>query len=378
MKLLALADHHFREGPRFAECIRVHEWIAELVERERPDVVVSAGDVYDRCNSPNTPTERAAVADWLQRISDVAPVVLVRGNHDFPGELPLRSRRRARHSVIVEEGAAVHRVRGVAIACVAWPQRARLAAALNGGSQAVDQTGHDMLCNVLRGLGAQMAQHDGPRILVGHLQCDGAKTSTGQELIGGAITVGLDDLALAGADCTLLGHIHLPQDFNSRRTVQYVGSPYHHTFGEPEAKRVVIAEVERGLCSLRSVETPATPMVLIDEHWNGSLLVGNTDPPDDGRGCDIRLRYHCAPDQRDAAKRAAHELAAQWLEAGHVAVKVEPVIETQTTARLPEISAAPSLAEKLQLKWQTEGFDPGERRCELLKKLGELEESHAA
>lgn len=377
MRLLALADHHFREGPRFVECCRIHDWIAELVERERPDVVVSAGDIYDRCNSPNTPTERAAVADWLQRVSEVAPVVIVRGNHDFPGELPLRARRRSRHSVIVEEGAAVHRIGGLAIACVAWPQRQRLAAAIGEGGEALNQTGHELLCHVLLGLAAQLEDHPGPTVLAGHLQCDGAKTSTGQELIGGAITVGLTDLDLVGAHFNVLGHIHLPQQLNL--VTCYPGSPYHHTFGEPETKSVVLAEVTVDGCEWRTIETPATPMVLIDAYWNGEVLqhLGNDPPPADGRGCEIRLRYHHATDQREPAKRAAHELADKWLEQGHVAVKCEPVVETTTTARAPEIASVPTLAAKVEKKWELDKFDPGERRGELLRKLGELEEAHA-
>lgn len=76
MKILASGDHHWDEHSRFDECERIHGWIASQIEYERPDVFLSAGDIYERAS---TPRERAAVAEWLVRVAETCPVVIAKG-----------------------------------------------------------------------------------------------------------------------------------------------------------------------------------------------------------------------------------------------------------------------------------------------------------
>ena len=214
MQVAILADSHFDEHSRFAECVRVHDWIADDIAARGVDLILHAGDVYERKSAPR---EREAVAAWVQRVTQTAPLVIVRGNHDILGDLPLLARLETRHPVYVEEGAAVRYVetaRGVAaVACVAWPRKASLHAMLGQvGHEGSELAAGDAMRAVLRGLGAEMAEHDGPRLLLSHAMVRGSKTSHGQPLVGCDMELGLDDLALAGADFYALGHIHMPQE----------------------------------------------------------------------------------------------------------------------------------------------------------------------
>ena len=49
----ATGDLHWSTRSRFEECQRVHNTMAEHVERDEPDAVLCGGDVYDRASNPD-------------------------------------------------------------------------------------------------------------------------------------------------------------------------------------------------------------------------------------------------------------------------------------------------------------------------------------
>ncbi len=371
MRILASGDHHFDEhSPRFSECQRVHAWMVEVAREEGIDLFLSSGDIYERAS---TPLERHAVAGWLAAMADVCPVVVAKGNHDRHLDCELLGRLRTRHPVIVEERAAVHRVADVAVAAVAWPDRAYLLAAC-GSQEATNNAMREALQDLLRGLGSELAEHNGPRILLGHFMVDGSVTSTGQPLLGQPINVGLADLALAGAQLGVMGHIHKVQSFDvNGGPHHYTGSPYRTDFGQLERKTILFAEFDGdSLAGVREIETPAARMVhLAGEFADGQLRVDELHYPS---GAEVRVRYRVAPDAREAASRQAAELADSLRAAGAVSVKVEEQIIVEHRARAPEVAKAQSLRDKLDAYWASIGFDPGDRRESLLRKAAWLEE----
>ena len=207
-----VADSHFDEASRFEECQRLHAWIADDMAARGVDVVLHGGDLYER---RSTPAERRAASDWLRVVADRCPVVIVRGNHDALGDLPLLAKLRTKHPFRVEEAAAVHEVAGVAVAAVAWPRKTELLAALGRpvGHEESGAVAAEALRAVLTGLGAELAQHAGPRVLLMHAMVGGSITSTGQPLVGCDMEIGLEDLALTGAAFTAIGHIHKGQEW---------------------------------------------------------------------------------------------------------------------------------------------------------------------
>ena len=224
MKIAIIADSHFDAGSRFDECQRIHRWIARDIAERRIDLVLHSGDVFERAS---TPREREAVAEWVEDITEAAPLIVVRGNHDALADLLYLERLATKHRVIVEEGARCYLVAGAMIACLAWPRKAQLLAATGDtGRESSEQSAREALQHVLRGFGQTLAAHDGPRILLSHAMVRGSRTSTGQPLTGCDMEIGLEDLALVGADLYALGHIHLPQDWTiNDAPVIYPGSP---------------------------------------------------------------------------------------------------------------------------------------------------------
>ncbi len=378
MKIAIIADSHFCQESRFDECQRIHRWIARDIAERGVDLVLHSGDVYERAS---TPREREAVAELVEDVTETAPLVVVRGNHDRFEDLLILERLATKHPVTVEEGARCHLVAGAMVACLAWPRKAQLLAATGDtGREASEQSAREALQHVLRGFGQTLAAHDGPRIVLSHAMVRGSKTSTGQPLVGADMEIGLEDLALAGADLYALGHIHLPQDWTiNDASVIYPGSPRRTAYGEVEEKGYVIAEIDGHRVTWERVPTRATPMQLFELAWNPET--GNFSGRDGARlertvgvaGAEVRFRYHVDAEHRDAARAAAREWE-EWLLRTAADVKVEECVRPKSTARAPEVALAQGLGPKLTAYWQARGTTPEPVRAErLLSMAGELE-----
>lgn len=391
MRVAIIADSHFTERSRWKECLRVHEWIAKDIAVRGVDLVLHSGDLFD---AKSTPTERIAVAEWLAGVAQHAPIVIVRGNHDALLDVGLMGKIRSKHPIIAEEGANVHIVAGVAVACLAWPRKAELLARLGATShEASEHAAHEALRAVLLGFRQQLEQHDGPRILLTHAMVRGSRTTAGQPLVGVDLELGLDDLQLAGADFVALGHIHAHQTFDAPNII-YPGSPRRTEFGDSDPKGYLIVDIgrmdplageewpanmPRHSVTWTFVETHATPMLDLAATWDAEsgTLIGTHRLTDIG-GVEVRFRYTVAADQQDAARARAEEYRSAALARGAIVVKLEPQVQTSVRARAPEVAAARTLREKLLAYWGARGDELGGREEALLDKAGELEKEAAA
>lgn len=370
--VLASGDHHWNERSRFAECRRIHKWIAEQVAKEKPACFLSGGDVFD---GASTPIEREAVADWLTEVAETCPVLIARGNHDRGLDTFFMRRLATKHPIVVEERCGVHVIGGLKIAAVAWPNRASVAAMLGQpltGTQ-IDEVAVEALRNVLRGLGQQK-----PDLLLGHWMISGAVTSVGQQLVGAELEVGLADLALAGAKMTIASHIHAPQAWEyKKQPIAYCGSPYRTSYGETERKSIIYADVTAKGVEWKRYVTPCTDMVLLTADWTDGKLVFDGKGPLKSvvMGAECRLRYRVPADQRDAARAAVADVKARMLGDGAENCKVEEQLTVQTRARTPEIATAKTLADKLDVLWKSRGVElDAQRRARVLQKLSAIEE----
>lgn len=386
MRVVVVADSHFDEHSRFGECIRLHREIEAWVTEHKPDLLCHAGDVFE---GTSTPREREMVAEWLQDVAQTCPVVLVRGNHDKAIDIEFMERLKSRRQIHAFERPAVARVSGLQIACLPWPKKAELLAAIGNVPQ--EQAGavaQDALRSVLRGL-REETDTSLPCLFLGHVMVRGSVTSHGQPLVGMDMELGLEDLALVGADAYALGHIHMRQDWKiDGAPVVYPGSPRRTAFGELERKGFYVIDFslqpEGGwIASTEFVALSATPMLLVESEWvanhygiDGARPDGfaDIDAPDASVvGAEIRFRYHVAAEHREAARAAAEAIRDRWISLGAVSVKLEAEVEAETRMRAPEVAKASTLADQLEAYWWSVRFDPGARRGALLGKLAQLE-----
>jgi exonuclease SbcD len=401
MRILATGDNHISEhSKRWSECQKVHQWIVDVVQDEHIDLVLDGGDVYD---GPSTPIDREFASDWIVQMANWAPVVIAKGNHDLHRDCQILAKLKAEHTIYVEERAGVVISLGAAIGVMAWPERGGILASqmqLEGGeaSDALSQSqlerryGKEHIENVvreslqavLRGLGSQLAEHNGPRILLGHFMVNGAMTSTGQPLLGSPMNVSLDELELAKAHIGLMSHIHMAQCFDVNGAPHhYSGSPFRTDYGQLEPKGVLIVEFDDltgQLKSTRFLESPCAKLEHVELWWEDDHF---TPQPGglpylvifhDLSNTELRLRYHVQVDQREAAERRANEIADAMRANGAVSVKIEPLTKATKRARAPEVAKAYAIRDKLLAYWPTIGFDAGNRMDALLVKASELEE----
>jgi len=374
-RIAVIADSHFSRDSRWEECVRIHDWIADDIARRGVDLVLHSGDVFER---RSTPEERMAVAAWCQRVTERRPLVIVRGNHDAPGDLALLERLESAHPIHVVEDARSIRIAGLTVACLAWPRKASVGAL--AGAMDCESSGQltgDLLRDVLRGLGAR--RDAAPCIFLGHVMVTGSRTSRGQPLVGCDMEIGLEDLALVDADAYCLGHIHMPQDWTiNGAPAIYPGSPRRTAYGEVEEKGYVILDVDDdGAVTWERVPTPAAPMLLIEDEWIAGAANGDGFARglsgiawgDVSAGAEVRVRYAVDADQRAPARAEAEALAERLREAGAVDVKVEEVVRATTRARAPEVGEARDLSTKLRALWESRRDVPDRARGERLASL---------
>jgi DNA repair exonuclease SbcCD nuclease subunit len=378
LSLMAAGDHHFEEGERFDECRRVHAWIAEEVARRRPSVFVSTGDVFE---GSSRPAERLAVADFAQAIASTCPLLFIKGNHDRRLDNSLFSRLRAPHPVVVEEAAGVHVLGGVAIAAVAWPNRGMLAALTGrpiGGAQ-LDEVALEHMREVLHGLGEQLATHRGPRVVAGHFMIEGAIPGVGQPMRGHPLRVALDDLTLPAAPLVVCGHIHAAQEWTHHGAeILYTGSPYATAWGDLREKSIVWAAFDGPrLTEWYRIRTPAAPLVFLEGTWSSERGLAIEPPPADVlRGAQVRIRYHVPDEAKMQALAAADALAESLRRSGAHVAEPEPRLIPTVKARVPDITAASTLAEMIEKSWAARDVRIAEpQRSRLLSRARELDTS---
>ena len=109
MRLLHTSDWHLGRPlhgqPLLEAQARFVDFLVDVVREERIDVVVVAGDVYDRAIPPLEAVELFDTA--LGRLAGIGvPVVLISGNHDSAGRLGFGSRFFRDHGVHLRTGVA--------------------------------------------------------------------------------------------------------------------------------------------------------------------------------------------------------------------------------------------------------------------------------
>jgi len=235
----------------------------DVVRDAKPDVVLVAGDIYDRAIPP--PEAVDLLDEVLSRlVLDLqVPTILIAGNHDSPGRLNFGARLLAGRKLYVTgtlparcvaipfaDGAGPVHIYPVPYAEPAVVRQCMECTTINDHDSAMRA-----LCAAIR------AGHtDGVRsILVGHaFVAGGAESESERPLsVGGAGTV--DASCFDGFEYVALGHLHSPQRISAAGEVRYCGSLLKYSFEEcAQAKGVYVVEMDAaGACT--STHVPLVP-----------------------------------------------------------------------------------------------------------------------
>jgi exonuclease SbcD len=266
MRLLHTSDWHvgrtFHGRDLLAEQEAVLSGLADLVTTERVDVVVVAGDLYDRA-VPNAEAVQTC-ARVLTRIRAAgAKIVITPGNHDSAarigvfgefaaaGGLHLRTRiAELDQPVVLDDEHGPVALYGIPFL---EPEPARQALGVP------DARGHaGVLTEAMRRIRADLTDRAATRsVVLSHAFVTGGASSDSER----PITLGgLNDVATSvfdGVDYVALGHLHGPQVLSER--LRYSGSPMAYSFSEArQVKSVWLVELDAG--GLHGVEGRELPV----------------------------------------------------------------------------------------------------------------------
>ncbi|MFM7736925.1 MAG: exonuclease SbcCD subunit D [Alphaproteobacteria bacterium] len=269
MRILHTSDWHlgrsFGARPLLDDQHAFLGWLQRLVEKERVELVVVAGDVFDRSIPPAEAVE--VLREHLLALHALGTqVVAIAGNHDHFVRLSAYDGLTDSSRVWVRGGhgraGEVLEIAGsdgpLAVVPVPFldPLLARsLVEAPQGSEEAADEGGvgedpdaslrptHE---SVLRAaLDRARAGIAGRRPLaIAHAWVQGGEQSESERMlsVGGAgqVDVSLFD----GFSYAALGHLHRPQAAGGRPNVRYSGSPLAYSFSEEHAKEVVLLDMD--------------------------------------------------------------------------------------------------------------------------------------
>ena len=324
MLLLHTSDWHLGRSLHGADLTEAHELVldslVEVVAREQVDVVLVAGDVFDRAIAPVE-----AVLQWDRALARLvaagAAVVVSSGNHDSTTRLGAASQLLDGVRVHVRTGLGrllepvlLHDEHGpVAVYALPYLEPATCAEPAVPRSQA----------GVVGRACARIAEHAaaaGHRrtVVLAHTWAAGGEVGESERDIAGTTTVGTVDRVPVDAfepfTYAALGHLHGAQRL--REGVRYSGSPVAFSFAERDQPkgswlvrldadglgevRWVPAPVHRRLVQLRGTMAelldPATAPGAVDAFVKA--VVTDATRPQDG----MRRLQHCYP----------HALVMQW------------------------------------------------------------------
>ncbi len=263
MKLMHLSDLHLgkrvNEYSMLPDQRYILEQILTIADREQPQAVLIAGDVYDKSVAPAEAVE--LFDDFLVELSRRGLQVFVSsGNHDSPERLAFGGR-------LMDE-------RGVHLSPVYAGTCERVTLEDDFGPVDVymlpfvkpaavrrffpEQEIGDMTQAVAAAV-SNLEREEGRRsVLLAHQFVTGAVTCESEELyVGGSENV--DASVFGDFDYVALGHLHRPQNVGSQH-IRYCGTPLKYSFSECDhQKSVTIVQMqEKGNLTLHTV--PLTPL----------------------------------------------------------------------------------------------------------------------
>lgn len=241
MKLMHLSDLHLGKLVNGFSMLEDQKYILsqilDMAREEKPDGVLIAGDVYDK----RVPAaEAVGVLDgFLTDLAQIAPVMLISGNHDSAERLAFGGRLMTAAGVYVSpvyDG----NVRTVELADGFGPVRVHLLPFLKPVQvrRFFPETEVANYTDAVRTALSAVDRDDGARhVLVTHQLVTGAQLCDSEELsIGGSENV--DPEVFEGFDYVALGHLHGPQRAGGDH-IRYCGTPLKYSFSEEKHHKSV-------------------------------------------------------------------------------------------------------------------------------------------
>lgn len=400
---VVIGDLHLQHGhARHEDRLRALDQIL-TEQRDRPDLAawLLLGDVFHQRSSI---ADRNALAPRLQAMAQRAPVVILQGNHDAPGDLAIFAELRAAWPLTLIATPQTLRVRcatGV-MASIAGLPYAHKAALVAAGFAPTDVPAAargplaDVVDQLVDDLAAARAAGD-VTLVIGHLTVDGAVTSSGQPSIGAEIALAPDQVDRFHPAPVFFGHVHRAQPIGQKETAWYVGSVCRMDWAEVEPKAYQIVTFgARGWpgyvgdgpygangtwdFDVRALPVDVPPMWHVEgaltrdadgqSSFRGQVTRGPNGKvmaaPASWAGCEVRVRYTFRASERAALDHRV--VGAGFVDAARL--QLEPIAVPDAGLRAPDVATAQTLAAKVRAWCAANGATASRA---LLDKLAALE-----
>lgn len=284
MKFLHTSDWHLGRTlygrSRYNEFTAFLDWLHALIETEKVDALLVAGDVFDS-SVPGSGVQELYYG-FLYRMARskvCRHVVITAGNHDSPSFLdaPKALLRTLDVHVVgsvgddpMDEVVVLRDRRGKAEAVVcAVPHLRDRDIRSVGPGESMDEKNRKLIDGIERhyrevcmAAEQRRLQEGGflPMIAMGHLFTAGGTTVDGdgvREIYAGSLAHVSASVFPEGIDYFALGHLHVPQRVAGEEHLRYSGSPIPMGFGEArQRKEVVLVEFSGGERTITTVQVP--------------------------------------------------------------------------------------------------------------------------
>lgn len=248
------------------------DWLVDLVRARSVDLVVIAGDVYDRAIPPIDAVRM--LSRVLERLAETTTVVLTPGNHDSAARLGFGAGVMGSRVRILAEPAGigtpvlVDAADGpVAVYGIPYlhPDLTRYALAAVP-DEPLARSHQAVVGAAMERVRADLAGRPGTRsVVVAHAFVGGTEPSDSEQdiRVGGVDRVA--ESVFDGVDYVALGHLHGPQRVGATDRIRYAGSPLAFSFGEQhQRKSVTIVDLDApGDVTVELVPAPV-PRRLVD------------------------------------------------------------------------------------------------------------------
>ncbi|MDR4946817.1 exonuclease SbcCD subunit D [Neobacillus cucumis] len=209
-----------------------------IVEEEKPDAVVIAGDLYDRSVPPTDAVELLDEILFKINVELKTPVVAIAGNHDSAERLSFGSSW-YKHSQFYLTGKLTTQFKPVQINGVNFYQVPYAEPGVVRQLLEDDSIhSHQEAMKALIGKIEETLNPNEPNVFVGHAFVLGGQTSDSERVlsVGGSGCVGAE--LFAPFSYTALGHLHSPDAINHER-VKYSGSLLKYSFSEAKQRKSI-------------------------------------------------------------------------------------------------------------------------------------------
>lgn len=251
MKFMHLSDLHLGKKLNEISLLEDQKYILQQIifyaEKEHPDVILLAGDIYDK-NIPSV--EAVKLFDWFltKLVKMNLQICLISGNHDSGERLAFGASILDKSGIYIAScySQEVEKVKlqdayGIFnIYLLPFLKPAFVKHTLEEEEKNKISSYHEAVKYVLEKINLNPSERN---ILVAHQFVTGAKTCDSENVVVG----GLDNIGkevFSAFDYVALGHIHSPQNVGDEK-IRYCGTPLKYSFSEcNQQKSITMVKIE--------------------------------------------------------------------------------------------------------------------------------------